>query len=79
MTRRKFSERNRADRALLTGFALGYAFGRHERGKELEPIEREMEEAVEQARADVDKAVAEIRTQWGIEPSSGERPKVTVQ
>ena len=75
--RRKFSERSAVDRSFVSGFVLGYCLGRHERGQELEPIEREMEDAVEQARADVGKAVAEIRAEWGL--ADPDRTKVTVQ
>ena len=76
-------EQDRAGRAYLTGFAVGYCLGRREAMQELRSIgnefEAEFEALGDQLPAEAEKAVAEIREQWGLGPSSGERPKVTRQ
>ena len=76
-------EQDRAGRAYLTGFAVGYCLGRREAMQELRSIgnefEAEFEALSDQLRAEVDKTVAEFREAWGIGPPVGERAKVTVQ
>ena len=76
-------EQDRAGRAYLTGFAVGYCLGRREAMQELRSIgnefEAEFEALGDQLRAEAEKAVAEIREQWGLGPPVGERAKVTVQ
>ena len=80
MTRRKFSEKNRVDRAFLTGFALGHCLGQYEATKELRnEFETEFETLTDKLRTEVNKTVAEFRKTWGLGPSTGERAKVTVQ
>ena len=76
-------EQDRAGRAYLTGFAVGYCLGWREAMQELRSIgnefEAEFEALSDQLRAEVDKTVAEFRKAWGIGPPVGERAKVTVQ
>ena len=76
-------EQDRAGRAYLTGFAVGYCLGRREAMQELRSIgnefEAEFEALGDQLRAEVNKTVTEFRETWGLGPPDPERTKVTVQ